>query len=288
MKKVLFYVILIFAAIIMIYPILFTIVNSFMSEAEILDRYSTTITPTNSFDVCYQQIHFVRLGLLPDVVIFRQYLELFFFQPDILLYFWNSVFLMVCVVLGHCLVSVPAGYAFEYGKWKWKEVLFFVYCAIMLMPLQVVLVPNYIVANWLDIKDSYLAIILPGIFAPFGTFLIRQQLRGFPKDYQEASQLDGASPWSYFAYVILPTVKPTVGALAVLTFVEYWNMVDQAVVFIRDSSKLPMSVFLSSLMSDNTGMLFVTSVFYMLPAVFVFLFGEKQMIHGIQLSGIKG
>ncbi|MGI6189655.1 MAG: carbohydrate ABC transporter permease [Caldicoprobacteraceae bacterium] len=283
------YVILLFSviALIMLFPVIFALSNSFMSGAEIADRYAKTITPTNWFDFTLPPIHFARLGLIPDYLTARQYLELFFLRPDILRYFWNSVLITLPVVLGQCLVSAPAAYAFEQMRWKHKEIAFFVYAVIMLMPLQVVMVPNFIVAEWLGLRKSYLAIILPGIFTPFGTFLIRQQLRGFPKEYYEAAQMDGASHRCYFLKVVLPAVKPTIAALAILTFVEYWNMVDQAVVFIRESWREPMSVFLSALMTQETAMLFVASVFYMLPAIFVFLLGQEQMVQGIQLSGLK-
>lgn len=287
MKKNFIVIVFTAIALIMLFPVIFVLSNSFMSGAEIADRYAKTITPTNWFDLSLPPIHFARLGLVPDYVTAKQYLELFFLRPDILRYFWNSLFVTLPVVLGQCLVSAPAAYAFEQMRWKYKEIAFFVYALIMLMPMQVVMVPNFIVAEWLGLRESYLAIILPGIFAPFGTFLIRQQLRSFPKEYYEAAQVDGASHRCYFLRVILPAIRPTIAALAVLTFVEYWNMVDQAVVFIRDSWREPMSVFLSTLMTQEPEMLFVASIFYMLPAMFVFLLGQEQMTQGIQLSGLK-
>ena len=286
-KKAFIYILLTLAASVMVFPILFTLSNSLMSGAEIADRYAKTVTPGNWYDPFFSGIHFARIGLIPDFATVRQYVNMLFLRPDILRYFWNSVMLTVPVVLGQCIISAPAAYAFEQAHWKYKEALFFVYAVIMLMPLQVVMVPNYIMANWLNILDSYLAIILPGIFSPFGVFLIRQQLRSFPKEYYDAARMDGAEHGSYFLVVVIPAIKPTLAALSILTFVEYWNMVDQAVVFIRTEWKEPMSVFLSTLMNQETSMLFVASVLYMLPALFLFLLGEKSMAHGIQLSGLK-
>jgi multiple sugar transport system permease protein len=285
--KIIFFIVMAFIVVIMLFPIVFTVLNSLMSGAEIADRYSKTITPTNSFNTTLGYMHFAQLGIIPYYVTFAQYFKMLFQRPDIMGHFINSALITAVVVLGQCLVSAPAAYAFEQSRSRWTEVLFFIYIAIMLMPLQVVLVPNFIVANWLNLGESYWAIILPGIFNPFGTFLMRQQMRGYPREYREASQIDGASHLDYFRYVLLPAVRPTIVVLAVLTFAEYWNLVDQAIIFIRESWREPMSLFLSRLADYDVGMLFAASVIYIVPAIFLFIAQHKSLEEGISLSGIK-
>lgn len=289
MKKtsLLTYFILIMLAVVMLLPLIFIFTNSFMSSAEIADRYSRYITPGNFFNKSYSNIHFANISFIPYFVTGQQYVRLFFYSPDILVRYWYSIGIAVSVVVGQLLISVPAAYAFESLKIKHKEKLFFAYIIVMLMPLQVTLVQNYLIADALRIVNTYWAIILPGIFAPFGTFLIRQQLKGFPQDYFEAAQLDGATHFIYFTIVILPMAKPTIAALAILTFAEYWNLVDQAVVFIRETWREPLSVFLSRMSSGDAGIIFATAVFYLFPAIIIYLFGQKQMVQGIQLSGLK-
>jgi len=269
-----------------LFPIIITVSNSFMSPFEIVNRYTSAITPSNGFGQA-GAMNFVKMSAIPAFASARQYIKLLFESPLYLGLFWNSVALTLPVVIGQLLVSVPGAYAFELSKFKYKEAVFFVYIVVMLMPLQVTLVPNYIVADFLGITDSYLAIILPGIFSPFGVFLVRQFLKGMPKEYIEAAKVDGAGHLTIIAALVVPLVKSAIAAVVILTFVEYWNLIDQAVVFIRDANSEPLSVFLSRLSTGNPDMVFAASTFYMLPAVLIFLFGQKNMVEGIQLSGIK-
>ena len=269
-----------------LFPILVTAANSFMSPFEIVKRYSSLLSASNGFNA-QGVIHFVEMSLIPGFVSFKQYIKLLFESPLYLGLFWNSVKITLPVVAGQLLISVPGAYAFELSGFKYKEALFFVYIVVMLMPLQVVLVPNYIVADFLHIKDSYLAIILPGIFNPFGVFLIRQYLKGMPKEIIEAAKIDGANHLQIIAYIIRPMISSAVAALTILTFVEYWNLVDQAIVFIKDANAEPLSAYLSRFTESSLDMIFAASAFYMLPTVLIFLYGQKNIVEGIQLSGLK-
>jgi multiple sugar transport system permease protein len=271
----------------MLLPVLFIFANSLMSGTEIIHRYTNLITPYNWFALNDGTQHFVEMGLLPRYMTFREYYYILFQNPTYLRLFWNSVLIVVPIVLGQCLISFPAAYAFEQMRWRFKEALYFIYIIVMLMPLQVLLVPNFIVADFLNINHSYLAIILPAAVNPFGVFLIRQQLKGFPKECMEAARLDGASEWKLVRSIVAPNFKSTVSALAILTFAEYWNVVDQAVVFIRSVYKEPISVYLSSVATGDTGRVFALSCFYMIPAILIFLYGQDHIIKGIALSGVK-
>jgi len=257
-----------------------------MSSFEVTSRYTSAITAANGFNIS-GHIHYVEISLIPDFVTIGQYLKLLFGSPLYLGLFWNSVGITLPVIGGQMLISIPSAYAFEMSKFKYKEIVFFIYITVMLMPLQVVLVPNFLMAELLHINGTSLAVILPGIFNPFGVFIIRQALKGMPKEYIEAANVDGANHLQIIILIIRPMTASAIAALTVLTFIEYWNVVDQAVVFIKDSSAEPLSVYLSRLGNESFGMIFAASCFYMLPPVFVFLFGHNNMVEGIQLSGIK-
>ena len=284
-KSIILFVLLLISGL-FLFPLIITITNSFMSPHEVISRYTTTITPENVF---YQRgvMNFVRMTLIPSFVSLGQYFQLLFESPLYLGLLWNSIILALPVVFGQLLISVPGAYAFEISKFKYKEPVFFTYIIVMLMPLQVTLVPNFIVADFLNIRDSYLAIILPGIFNPFGVFLVRQFLKGMPKEYIDSMKIDGAGHLTIISELILPLIKPAIAAVLILTFVEYWNIVDQAIVFISQAHSEPLSVFLSRISIANSDIIFAASAFYMLPAVLVFLFGQKNMVEGIQLSGLK-
>ena len=274
-------------AFVMLFPLLFTLTNSFMSGQEIISRYSRGVLATNYYDTVEYGIHFVEFSLIPFYSTLQQYIKLLFFSPLYLNLFWNSLKITIPVVIGQLVISAPAAFAFEYAAWKHKEKLYFLYIIVMLMPLQVMLVPNFIVAGWLNIRDSYLAIILPGVFNPFGVFLIRQQLKGFPIDYWEAAQIDGVNYFTFFIHVVLPASRSTIIALGLLTFVEYWNLVDQAIVFIKNTALEPLSVFLSRMVTLDAGLVFATAVLYTIPALLLFFAGQNEMAEGMRLSGLK-
>lgn len=198
--------------------------------------------------------------------------------------FWNSVLLTVPILLGQLIVSPMAAFAFETARFRGKEALYFLYIIIMLMPLQLLMVPHYITAELLGYNGTWWAIILPGIFAPFGTFLIRQQLRGINRSQLDAARVDGAGEFTVFWRIVVPNISSTLAALSVLTFADCWNIVDQAVVFIKNNYEEPLSVYLSRLIADNSSLVFSISVIYIIPAVLVFALGHDFLAGGIALT----
>lgn len=278
---------IIFCAVAAVFPVFFACTNSLMGQEELKNRYSAQITEENSDDYTEGSIHFVRFGLWPDRTDLEQYRELLFGNPVYLRYFWNAVLLVVPILVGQCILAPLAAFGFENLSWRRKEILFFFYVVIMLMPTQVLMVPNFIVAGWLNIRDSYLAIVLPAMFHPLGVFLIRQQIKGFPKETMEAAQLDGAGEFQIYRYIVRPNLGSVVAAMLVLLFADNWNMVDQAVVFIREPYKLPLSAVLSQVMEMNPQMFFAASCFYLVPAVLMFLYGQEFLAAGSQLAELK-
>lgn len=270
-----------FLAIVVLYmaPLIITFTNSFMSSREVEQNYSISGTGSESY---------IDMNIIPEKVTLSQYAELLFDSPVYLNMFWNSVKITVPIVIGQIIVSTLAAYAFTVLKFKGKELLFFLYIIVMLLPLQVTLMPNYIVADWFNITDSYLAIILPGIFNPLGVFLLRQFMKSMPDAYMEAAQIDGAGHGRIFLSIIVPMIKPGIAATAMLTLLDYWNLVDQAVIFIQDAEKQPLSTFLAQINNGDIGMAFAGSCFYAVPMLLVLLYGQEHLKQGIAITGIKG
>ncbi|MCL1820847.1 MAG: carbohydrate ABC transporter permease [Oscillospiraceae bacterium] len=265
---------LVFAALAAAYilPLVITLTNSFMGQSELAH---------NLFG------YVIRMPLLPSDVTLAQYRQILIESPIYLNMLWNTIAIATPVILGTLIVSSAAAYAFTVLTFKGKETLFFIYLVVMLLPLQVTLMPNYIVADFLGIRDSWLAIILPGIFSPFGVFILRRQMKVMPVSYIEAAQIDGAGHLRILSRIVLPLVKSGLAALAVLTFIEYWNLIDQAIVFIEDIDKQPMSLFLSRINQKQMGVTFAASSFYVFPALVVLLYGADYLRDGIRLSSNK-
>ena len=265
------------SALIYIYPLMITFTNSFMSGSEIMAHYAPTVENQS-----------IEMNLIPDSITFQQYNQILFQTPFYLNMFWNSLKITVPVVIGQLIVSAIAAYAFTVLHFKYKERLFFIYIVVMLLPLQVTLMPNYVIADAFHMTDSYLAIILPGIFNPFGTFLLRQFMKSIPKAYLESAQIDGAGHLRIFFSIVMPMVKSGIAAVAMLTFVEYWNLIDQAVIFIQDRNSQPLSLFLANINKNQIGISFASSCFYVIPVLIILYYGQDYLKEGIGLSGLKG
>ncbi|GAB7057645.1 Maltose transport system permease protein malG [Chlamydia abortus] len=272
-------------ALMFLFPIVVTFTNSFMTAQEIDINYGSIGQMNEAMKGGKNR--YGNLKLLPDHVSVKQYGEVLVASPRYLMLFWNSVLLVVPIIVGQILVSAFAAYAFSKLQFRYRDRLFIVYVMTMLMPFQVTLVPNYIMADKLGLLNSPNAIIWPGIFAAFGVFMLRQFMLHIPYAYIEAAKLDGAGHLRIFFTMIVPMVKPGVAALVVLLFVDYWNMVEQPLIFLNDPFRHPLSVYLSRI-NDEPGIAFAASVLYMTPMVLLFLYAETYFIKGIQLSGIKG
>ena len=279
------YAVLIILAVLFVVPVLIVLTNSFMSEHEMINRYTHTVGPGNVHHAV-DGINYVRFTFIPDFATVEQYFRLFFDNSEYLGKFWNSVSLALPVVLGQLLISAPAAYAFEMSRYRHKEKFYFVYMVIMLLPLQVTLVPNFIVADWLGLLENRAAVILPAALNPFGVFLMRQYLRGLSHEYIEAALIDGASHLRIIYSVVMPMFKPALAALIILTFINNWNIVEQAIIFLNAGQE-PLSVYLASMASRNLDMIFAASFFYLLPPLLMFLYWKEHMIEGIALTGLK-
>ena len=270
-------------------PIFFTFLNSFMSSEEIVSNYQV-VFQSMSGHATQGATYMSRmpvLKLIPEQVTIKQYTTLLFMNPEYLFKYWNSIILTLPIVGGQMVVACLASYSFARYRRKRRELLFFSYIILMLMPFQVTLVPNYMIADTLGILDTIWAIILPGIFSTFAIFLLTKYMRQIPTGYIEAATLDGASEWQIFTNIALPLCKNAIFALTILLFIDYWNMVEQPLVLLTDTAKQPLSVFLSQINEPELGIAFAASSVYMIPPLLIFFWGEDYLVEGISRSGIK-
>ena len=275
-------------AILFLLPIVLTISNSFMGSSEISSNYGTVFATNDSGGKVYIAEK-VNLKFIPDMVSFSQYITVLFKSPEYLLKFWNSVILVAPIVVFQLVVASLASYGFARYRGRIREIIFFGYIILMLMPYQVTLVPNYLVSNWLNILDTNWAIWLPGIFSPFAVFLLTKFMRRIPTSVIEAAQIDGAGEWQIYRKICLPLCKGAICSAAILVFIDYWNMVEQPIILLSDAEKHPLSVFLSKINAGEVGLAFAVATIYMVPSLLIFLYGEEYLVDGITYQGgIKG
>ena len=277
-----------FFAILFLMPIVLTITNSFMAASEISANYGTIFaTDANGGKVYIAEK--VNLKFIPDMVSFSQYNTVLLKSPEYLLKFWNSVILVGPIVVFQLIVASLASYGFARYRGRLREIIFFAYIILMLMPYQVTLVPNYLVSDWMNILDTNWAIWLPGIFSPFAVFLLTKFMRRIPESVMEAAQIDGAGEWQIYRRICMPLCKGAICSAAILVFIDYWNMVEQPLILLSDAESHPLSVFLSKINAGEIGLAFAVATIYMVPSLLIFLYGEEYLVDGITYQGvIKG
>jgi multiple sugar transport system permease protein len=273
-------------ALLYICPLLIIATNSFMSRGEIARNYSASYDRFDYEKMQAEEVHYVEYSLIPDRISFDQYNSLIA-SPEFLDLFVNSFRITLPILALQLFTGMTAAYGFAAWRSRFKELIFCVYIILMLLPFQATLVSNYIIADRLNILNTHLSIILPWGVSPFAAFIMRQSVRGIPASIFEAAEIDGAGHLRRFALIAVPMVKGGLASLAILVFTDCWAMVEQPMIFLRDQAKEPLSLLLSQLGQNNIGLIFAASVIYMLPAVWVFLYGQEYFEQGVKLSALR-
>jgi len=277
-----------FFAIFFLLPTVLTITNSFMTQSEIDANYGMIFQSTRP-GVGTFVADSVTLKFIPDKVSASQYITVLFRSPEYLLKFWNSVILVVPIVIMQVGIASFAAYSFTRYQGRFKNFLFFFYIILMLMPYQVTIVPNYLVADWTGLLGTRWAVIFPGAFAPFSVFLLTKFMRRIPSVLIEAAKLDGATEWQVFTRVCIPQCRSALYSIAILVFIDYWNMVELPIILLDNTEQQPLSVYLSTINAGEAGVAFAVAVVYMIPPLLLFLHGEEALVEGITHSGsVKG
>ena len=193
-------------SVVFVMPTVLTFTNSLMSKSEIAANYGQIFSSVSGDAKVFVSTQ-TNLKLIPDMVTFDQYANVLIKNPQYLIKFWNSVILTVPIVLGQIAVALFAAYGFARFEGKIRSLIFFTYVILMLMPYQVTLVPNRLVAEWLNLYDTRWAIILPGIFSPFAVFILTKFMRRIPNAMIEAAKLDGAGEVQVFCKICVPMSK---------------------------------------------------------------------------------
>jgi multiple sugar transport system permease protein len=252
-------------------PVLFIFLNSLAGNDEIMHRYGALAGADTP----------LLLTFFPNINLWS-YERVFLRTPNYLMKFWTSFFMAFAIVAGQLIFSAISGYGFAKFKFPFSQAIFFALVILMMMPIQVTIVPTYIMLDRIGLIGSYASVILPGAFSVFGVFLMRQTYLSIPDSITEAAEIDGCSEWTVFARIVAPNGKHGIGALAVLCFIDSWNMVEQPLLFLKDAYKYPLSVFLASINSTSIDTAFVCSVLTMFPPLCVYLFFKDYLVSGIQ------
>lgn len=259
-------------------PLLMIPGGAFMDPAEIRQMLSPVLGEGKGYAVW----HF-----LPAYPTIEHFYRLLIGSPAFYKLFWNTVGMTVSILAGQLLVGLPSAWAFAVFRFRGRNLLFGLYVVLMLLPFQVMLLPQYIALQELALYNSPAAVILPAIFSAFPVFIMYRGFVQIDPEILEAAKLDGAGEMQIFLYAGLPLGQTGIRAAMVLSFLECWNLVEQPMAFLEEQKDWPLSLYLPQIDISQAGFAFAVSVIVLIPALFVFALGQDALEEGITYIGTK-
>ena len=278
LKVFLKHLLLLFLAISMICPFLWMLGASFKPNPEI-ERLS--LLPDDP-----QPANFaIVLRQLPDPHTGHR------LNLDFPKWYFNSFFVAAWVTSLQVMTSAMAAFAFSRLVWRGRDAVFLLYLGTMMIPSVVLMLPNYQIMVKLGLVNTYCGLILPMAFSAFGTFLLRQFMVTIPRSFDEAAEMDGATPLQLFVDVVLPLARPGVVALAILTFLGNFQSFFWPLIMVKDDYLRTIPIGLLAFQSDygqQTELIMAATVMNIVPLIILFIVMQKQLVSGIQMGGVKG
>ncbi|ASN07452.1 carbohydrate ABC transporter permease [Virgibacillus necropolis] len=219
------------------------------------------------------------------------YSQVWFGEGTFLLYYWNSFKVTMFTTLTSVTVSSLAAYAFAKVNFKGRDLLFIIVLATYMIPPQSLLVTQFLLFKWFGLIDTHLGLVLLNSFSVFGTFMLRQFFLGVSNEIIESAKIDGAGHFRTFFHIGLPLVRPAIATYAILRFIWTWNDYQYPFIFLRSENLYTLQLGIYQF-ADAHGSIYslmmAASVSAIIPLLIIFVIGQKQVIDGIQLGGVKG
>lgn len=266
--KIVYHVVLLTGAIIMMIPFLWMMTTSLKAFVEAM-----RVPPT----------------IFPEKWMFSNYVEVFKLV-NFTKYYWNTIFVAVVRTLGQLFLASLAAFAFARLNFPGKHVLFIVMLSVLMVPLQVILIPNYAILTQFGWIDTFYALIVPGLFSAYGVFLLRQFFMGLPKELDEAAVIDGCTLFGVYWRIVLPNSLPALVALGIFTILNSWNDFMWPLVMTNSEKMRVLSVGIASFQGQyatNYPLLMTGAVLSTLPMLILFITLQKHLIAGISLGGVR-
>lgn len=279
MKKKIVIMVLMIATFVVCYPVIFLITGSFMSGGEIADNIGAIMSQDFG--------GFAKWSLLPMYPTIKSYVEILLDEPEFFVLFWNSIKIVGGVIAGQLIIGVSAAWGFAKYEFPMRRIIFSMYIVFMMLPFQVIMLSEYLVLNELNLLNTLWSIILPGIFSTFSVFIIYNFFKGIPEAIMESARIDGANEFQVFIYIGVPLAMPGIAAAMILQFLEYWNVIEQPMIFLKEQHLWPLSLYLPNIRLDNAGIAFASSIIALIPAFLVFYAGRINLEKGIAASAVK-
>jgi multiple sugar transport system permease protein len=228
----------------------------------------------------------------PDPLTWQNYVKVWTGEHPLPRYIGNSLIVAVARVTGELITASLAAYAFARLTFRGRDAVFLLYLGTLIIPHQMLLVPRFILYRQLHIYDTLWALILPGIFTVFGTFLLRQFFLTIPQELSDAARVDGANELQIYWRIVLPLARPALASLAILAFVWSWNDYETPLVMLTNERHFTIPLGLTSYIDESGGfsaaLIMAGAVSSVIPIFIVFLIMQRQFIQALARSGLKG
>lgn len=229
---------------------------------------------------------------LPTDWQWENYRAVFDSNVPVLTFAYNSAKITLVVTLGQLITCSMAGFAFARLRFPFRNALFILLLASLMVPNQVTVIPLFILMRKLDLIDNHLSLILPGLTSAFGVFLMRQYFLTMPQDLMDAAKVDGAGPWTIFRQIALPLAGPSLAALAIINVNTTWNSYFYPLIFLNTWEKMTLPLGITALRgymaSGNASVVMAAVTLSILPVLALFLVAQRWFISGITQTGLKG
>lgn len=221
----------------------------------------------------------------------QNYREVWFGEHPFAVYYWNTIKVSVLTTLISVTVSSMAAFGFSNLQFKGRNFIFMIVLATFMIPSYSIIVPQFMIFKWLHLFDSHLGLILIGSFSALGTFMLRQFFLGLHRDYLDAAEMDGAGAGLIFTRIAVPLVRPALATYAILRFIWTWNDYANPLIFLRSDRLETIQIGIQKFASESGAfysLIMAGTVSAILPLIVIFVIGQKQVIAGISLGGVKG
>ena len=238
----------------------------------------------------YTEVYTRQYSLLPTSFKFDNFRDVLKALP-FGRYLLNTIKVSSLVILGTLTTSSMAAYAFSRLQFKGRDALFFLYLATLMIPRQVVLIPNFIIFRDLGLLDTHWSLVLSGIFTAYGTFLLRQFFLSIPKELEEAAVIDGYGYWARFVHIIIPLSKAALTTLLIITLLGIWNEYLYALVFIQSDANRTLTLGIALLrgyFDVKWNQVMAATLISIAPIILVYLCAQRYFVEGIAITGVKG
>jgi multiple sugar transport system permease protein len=283
--KILSLVILVILAVLFAFPLYWIVTGAFKSSADI-NSTSPVWFPTE-----WVTTNFVKLFSKRSAPLFQIGSLVGPTVPGAIRWLVNTVFMAVIAMLLTCITATMAGYALAKKRFVGRNLLFTLIVCAMALPKQVILIPLIREMSALGLYDNIWAVILPTVGWPFGVFLMKQFSESIPGEMLEAARIDGASELKTFTSIVVPMVKPGIGALAIFTFINSWNDYFMQLIMLTSSSNLTISLGIATMQAENStdyGLIMAGAALASVPIILVFIAFQKYFTQGITMGAVKG